>query len=63
MESAPKIDNMESFLMAETFKYLFLLFSPDTLIPLDQFVMTTEAHPLRIMKGSRIKFPDRLDTK
>ncbi|XXQ34498.1 alpha-1,2-Mannosidase [Plasmodiophora brassicae] len=55
--SAPQMDNMESFLIAETFKYLLLLFSPPTLIPLDQFVFTTEAHPLRIMKRSRIALP------
>ena len=33
--------------MAETLKYLFLLFSDDeTLLPLDKYVFNTEAHPL-----------------
>ncbi|KAG1223028.1 hypothetical protein G6F35_004919 [Rhizopus arrhizus] len=40
-----QIDNMESFLFAETLKYLYLLFSPPDLISLDKFVFTTEAHP------------------
>lgn len=33
-------------LIAETLKYLFLLFTDDDVIPLDEFVFTTEAHPL-----------------
>ncbi|KAI8345311.1 glycosyl hydrolase family 47-domain-containing protein [Choanephora cucurbitarum] len=40
-----QIDTMESFLLAETFKYLYLLFSPPELISLDKFVFNTEAHP------------------
>lgn len=39
-------DNMESFWLAETLKYFYLLFSPNDLIPLDQVVLNTEAHPL-----------------
>ncbi|KAI1336413.1 glycoside hydrolase family 47 protein [Xylariaceae sp. FL0016] len=38
-------DNMESFWLAETLKYLYLLFSPDDLLPLDKVVINTEAHP------------------
>lgn len=38
-------DNLESFWMAETLKYLYLLFSPNDLLPLDQIVFNTEAHP------------------
>ncbi|KAI9818142.1 MAG: mannosyl-oligosaccharide alpha-1,2-mannosidase [Pycnora praestabilis] len=37
-------DNMESFWLAETLKYFYLLFSPDDLLPLDQIVINTEAH-------------------
>ncbi|KAG9236328.1 glycoside hydrolase [Amylocarpus encephaloides] len=37
-------DNMESFWLAETLKYLYLLFSPNDLIPLDKVVINTEAH-------------------
>jgi Glycosyl hydrolase family 47 len=32
--------------MAETLKYLYLLFSEDDVISLDKFVFNTEAHPL-----------------
>ena len=42
-----KRDEMESFVLAETFKYFYLLFaSPDTL-DFDRVVFNTEAHPLR----------------
>jgi endoplasmic reticulum Man9GlcNAc2 1,2-alpha-mannosidase len=37
-------DNMESFWLAETLKYMFLLFSPDTDFPLDKVVVNTEGH-------------------
>ena len=37
-------DNMESFWLAETLKYFYLLFSPVDLLPLDQIVINTEAH-------------------
>jgi len=42
-----KLDEMQSFVMAETFKYLFLLFSPAHVLDLDQYVLNTEGHPLR----------------
>lgn len=42
-----KADDMESFVLAETFKYFYLLYAaPDTLDP-DEVVLNTEAHPLR----------------
>ncbi|OAX80881.1 hypothetical protein ACJ72_04783 [Emergomyces africanus] len=37
-------DNMESFWLAETLKYLYLLFSPNDLLPLTEVVFNTEAH-------------------
>eukprot|EP00668_Euglena_longa_P044757 GGOE01060213.1.p1 GENE.GGOE01060213.1~~GGOE01060213.1.p1 ORF type:complete len:539 (+),score=172.48 GGOE01060213.1:125-1741(+) len=40
-------DKMESFWLAETLKYLFLLFSEDSAISLEDFVFNTEGHPLR----------------
>ncbi|KAI8358642.1 glycoside hydrolase [Mortierella sp. GBAus27b] len=40
-------DRMESFFMAETMKYLYLIFSTPDVISLDDFVLNTEAHPLR----------------
>ena len=41
-------DQMDSFLLAETFKYLYLLFSEQQDLPLDldDYVFTTEGHPL-----------------
>lgn len=48
-----KDDVMQSFFLAETLKYLYLLFSDDSLIPLDKFVLNTEAHPVPVLpKGS-----------
>jgi mannosyl-oligosaccharide alpha-1,2-mannosidase len=41
-------DSMPSFWTAETLKYLYLLFSDDDVLPLDQWVFNTEAHPLRV---------------
>jgi len=38
------------FFLAETMKYLYLLFAPDDVIPLDEFVFNTEAHPLLIFE-------------
>lgn len=39
---------MDSFVLAETFKYLYLLFADDAdlLLNLDEFLFTTEAHLL-----------------
>ena len=38
---------MESFVLAETMKYLFLLFEGDfASTMLDDYVLNTEAHPL-----------------
>lgn len=41
-------NSMESFWLAETLKYLWLLFGPDELLSLDDWVLNTEAHPLKI---------------
>ena len=49
-------DSMESFFLAETLKYGYLLFAPETTLDLAKAVFNTEAHPLRIGKpaaGSR----------
>ena len=39
-------DNMESFWMAETLKYFYLLFSEREFISLEEHVFNTEAHPM-----------------
>jgi len=41
-------DRMESFFLSETLKYLLLLFSDDDVLPLGEWVLNTEAHPLRV---------------
>ena len=46
------ISRLDSFVLAETFKYLYLLFAEEEEIglPIDDYVFTTEAHliPLHI---------------
>ncbi|KAF9431294.1 mannosyl-oligosaccharide alpha-1,2-mannosidase [Podila epigama] len=44
-------DKMETFFLAETLKYLYLLFGPDDVLPLDKYVFNTEAHPLPIFNA------------
>ncbi|KAI7820569.1 glycoside hydrolase [Gamsiella multidivaricata] len=41
-------DKMETFFLAETLKYLYLLFGPNDVFPLDKYVFNTEAHPLPV---------------
>jgi hypothetical protein len=40
-------DLMESYFLAETLKYLYLLFAPPETLQFDKVVFTTEAHPIR----------------
>jgi len=42
-----KGDLMPSYFLAETLKYLFLIFAPDDALRFDSVVFNTEAHPLR----------------
>ena len=42
-----KGDLQHSFFLAETLKYLYLLFSPPSALAFDSVVFNTEAHPLR----------------
>lgn len=50
-------DNVQqSFFLAETLKYLYLIFSTDDLISLKQWVFNTEGHPLPI-KNHNPAFP------
>lgn len=49
-------DNMESFWMAETLKYLYLLFSDREFLSLEENVFNTEAHPMpRFKLGGDLK--------
>lgn len=47
-EDPQQDDVQQSFFLAETLKYLYLIFSDDSLISLDEWVFNTEAHPLPI---------------
>ncbi|KAF2869035.1 glycoside hydrolase [Massariosphaeria phaeospora] len=49
-DNPPKVDSMESFWMAETLKYFYLIFSEPDVISLDDYVFNTEAHPFKIPK-------------
>ncbi|KAK5663722.1 hypothetical protein OQA88_4153 [Cercophora sp. LCS_1] len=48
-----KLDAMESFWMAETLKYFYLIFSEPELISLDDYVFNTEAHPFKVPKPGK----------
>lgn len=47
VQKKTKKDEMESFFLAETLKYLYLLFSPPDTLDLSKNVFNTEAHPIR----------------
>ncbi|KAH8435007.1 class I alpha-mannosidase 1A [Aspergillus melleus] len=40
-------DRMQSFWLAETLKYFYLLFSDPSVVSLDEYVLNSEAHPLK----------------
>jgi mannosidase alpha-like ER degradation enhancer 2 len=42
-----KSDSMQSFLLAETFKYFYLLFAPPRTLDFNRVIFNTEAHPIR----------------
>ena len=41
-----KMDRMESFFLAETLKYLYLLTAPEGSFQFDRVIFNTEAHPI-----------------
>ncbi|HTO94054.1 MAG TPA: glycoside hydrolase family 47 protein [Bacteroidota bacterium] len=45
--SMKQADSMESYALAETLKYLYLLFAPAETLDFDTVTFNTEAHPLR----------------
>ena len=47
VETKEKRDDMESFFLAETLKYLYLLYAPRSTLDLHKVVFNTEAHPIR----------------
>ncbi|XP_047243664.1 mannosyl-oligosaccharide 1,2-alpha-mannosidase IA isoform X2 [Girardinichthys multiradiatus] len=49
--SSPNHDDVQqSFYLAETLKYLYLLFSDDDHLPFEHWVFNTEAHPLPVIR-------------
>lgn len=46
-KSTAQEDKEESFWLAETLKYFYLLFSEEDVLSLDEWVLNTEAHPFR----------------
>ena len=57
LQATEKTDNLESFFFAETLKYLYLLFSDDSVISLEEYVFNTEAHPFSVRGHGRRKDP------
>jgi mannosidase alpha-like ER degradation enhancer 2 len=47
VRSKQKRDSMESFFFAETLKYLYLLFAPESTLDFDSVIFNTEAHPMK----------------
>jgi mannosidase alpha-like ER degradation enhancer 2 len=47
VQTKAKADSMESFFFAETMKYLYLLFAPESTLEFDKVIFNTEAHPLK----------------
>ncbi len=47
VEAKTKADRMESFFLAETLKYLYLLFAPAQTLDLNTVIFNTEAHPIQ----------------
>ena len=47
VETKEKRDDMESFFLAETLKYLYLLYAPKSTLDLRKVVFNTEAHPMQ----------------
>jgi len=45
---------MESFFLAETLKYLYLLFTPDSIFNSENYIFSTEAHPFPTWSYGRL---------
>ncbi|KAM8725923.1 mannosyl-oligosaccharide 1,2-alpha-mannosidase IA [Acanthopagrus schlegelii] len=60
--STPNHDDVQqSFYLAETLKYLYLLFSDDDHLPFDHWVFNTEAHPLPVIKKDKTDRPNEVE--
>jgi hypothetical protein len=47
VQKKTKKDSMESFFFAETLKYLYLLYAPESTLDFNAVIFNTEAHPLK----------------
>lgn len=54
----PQDDVQQSFFLAETLKYLYLIFSEDDTVPLEKWVFNTEAHPLPVRGTDAFRLPE-----
>ncbi|KAK2953739.1 putative Mannosyl-oligosaccharide 1,2-alpha-mannosidase MNS1 [Blattamonas nauphoetae] len=55
------VDELPSFFYSETLKYLYLIFcDPSSVMPLDQWVFSTEAHPFVRRKYLKTRCMDKL---
>ncbi|KAF6735925.1 Mannosyl-oligosaccharide 1,2-alpha-mannosidase IA [Oryzias melastigma] len=60
--SNPSLDDVQqSFFLAETLKYLYLLFSEDDHLPFDHWVFNTEAHPLPVIRKEPADRPNEVE--
>ncbi|KAK5852650.1 hypothetical protein PBY51_006501 [Eleginops maclovinus] len=60
--STPNHDDVQqSFYLAETLKYLYLLFSDDDHLAFDHWVFNTEAHPLPVIKKDKTDLPNEVE--
>ena len=57
VETKEKRDDMESFFLAETLKYLYLLYAPRSTLDLHKVVFNTEAHPMQIEPAPQLRVP------
>jgi ER degradation enhancer, mannosidase alpha-like 2 len=51
VRSKKQKDSMESFFFAETMKYLYLLYAPESTLDFDSVIFNTEAHPTKRSLG------------
>jgi mannosyl-oligosaccharide alpha-1,2-mannosidase len=54
--SPTKLDDSESFLYAETFKYFYLIFADPEVANLDKYVFNTEAHPFLVDQPQKASY-------
>ena len=50
VQTYEKTNSMESFFFGETLKYAYLIFAPASTLDFKKVVLTTEAHPFKIIK-------------